>query len=109
MKLYLYITKRKTCGVSTNIDDIHEIFDFLDMIFEQVQYEKYKYTYRMLKSEWSLLEISDIYDYVPLNQIKKLKEDIMEIKETTSKGNANISNIAERLMNEYSSLFSKLA
>lgn len=102
MKIYLYIMKRKVDGESTDIINIEQICNLLDRIFEQVQYEKYEYTYRLLKCELVLLESGDTISF---DQIKKIKEDIIKIRETTSNGNANISGYAEQILDEYNDVF----
>lgn len=103
MKIYVYIIKRRIDGEFTDIIDIDQICSLLDRIFEQVQYEKYEYTYRLLKCELMLLEIGDT---TPLDQIRKIKEEIMKIKGITSNGNANISGRAEQILNQYNNVFS---
>ena len=105
-KMELYITKIKNDPDSAEIIDsieIDESISLLHEIFKQVEYEKYKYTYYLLRYE---LQILMEKENMILEDKIKIKKCFLEIKDKTINGNLNISFIAESKLNKYKDFFS---
>ena len=105
LRLSIIIKRTKICGIDKfDFKEADDICVELESLFVQVNYEKYYYTFRILKLELELLRLKYGYN-IEKEKIMKIKEDIIVIRDETAQGNMNISQNAEELLEEYVEVF----
>lgn len=97
LHLYLYIEALKLGQNPEMFIDIDNVRNKLEIISSQINYEKYKYTCQLLFCELDLLLINEDN----CCKINSIKDKILDIQESTQKGNKNISDMAKELLVEY--------
>lgn len=100
-QLYLYITALKIGEDPSGYIDLDNVCGKLDIMSKQIGYEKYKYTYQVLKCELELL----LGRNEDCEKISSIKELLLSIQKEVYEGNKNIYLVIEQMFEEYRSVF----
>lgn len=107
LKLSLLLDRYKLLKICDK-KELNTICITIEIFFQQVNYDKYKYTFLLLRDELMLLQYQNEGEYYFEISIENLHKEIIEIVEATSKGNVNISDKAKELLEKYAFIFSEI-
>lgn len=105
MKLNILAAKINFNESEQYVARAQESEEMLDAIIDQVNYEKYKYSFEIFKCELKLVQINENTDK---SEINKIIDKLEEIKSATSTGNVNISNYIDDLLKRCSQIIEQL-
>lgn len=106
VRVYLLNLSLNVVGASNNMDHKEGYIskaikskDMLEVLFNQVDYEKYRYTFGALKCELKLLQTNE---NTTRSEVEEIRQELEEIKRNTVCGNRTISaNVDELLQAVY--------